>query len=439
MLSDRNFIIISSVEWNFLWQGPQEIASRLARAGNRVLYVENTGVRSPKWADARRVCQRVTHWASAAARCGVRQIEPNLFVCSPLVMPPFGAHWQETLNRRVLLKAIVLAASKLGMRDPVLWSFLPTNTANDIIRLLRTPRSLVLYYCVADFTHLASDPGRLLKSERALIEMSDLVFAQGPELAKHCSRALNGVRIVPYGVNLELFSNKDNTAMTSSDADKVEQFSLLRDLKRPIIGYVGGVTRHVDIDLLETMARARPNWSWVYVGPVQIKVTRLNRLENVHLIGHRPHRELPSHIAQFDVCTVPYMKSAYTSTVVPTKINEYLAMGKPVIGTPLPSVCDFNSQHDVMSIADTNLPSFIGAIERALDSPGDRATADRRRRVAALSDWRMRLEAMSGWIEEALDVRNRLISSSLEPQWISGQGTLQKEVSPFNQMGSVPE
>src|SRR5438046_2952953 len=82
-----------------------------------------------------------------------------------------------------------------------LWSFLPTNTGNDIIRLLRTPRSLVLYYCVADFTQLVSDPARLLKSERALIEMSDLVFAQGPELAQHCSRALNEVRIVPYGVN----------------------------------------------------------------------------------------------------------------------------------------------------------------------------------------------------------------------------------------------
>ena len=412
MLSGQNFVIISSVEWNFLWQGPHEIATRLARAGNRVLYVENTGVRSPKWEDARRVSQRVTRWSSAAARRGVCQIEPNLFVCSPLVMPPFGRPWQETLNRRVLLKAIVLAGSKLGLRDPILWSFLPTNTANDIIRLLRTPRSLVLYYCVADFTQLASDPGRLLKSERALIEMSDLVFAQGPELAEHCSRALNEVRIVPYGVDLELFSNGDNAAMTSSHAGNVEQLSRLRDLKRPIIGYVGGVTRHVDIDLLETMARARPNWSWVYVGPIQIKATRLNRLENVHLIGHRPHWELPSYIAQFDVCTVPYMKSAYTSTVVPTKINEYLAMGKPVIATPLPSVCDFNRQHDVMSIADTNPPSFIRAIEHALALPGDRATIERRRRVAALSDWPMRLEAISGWIEDALDP-NRHVGISI--------------------------
>ncbi len=402
MLSGQDFIIISSVEWNFLWQGPQEIAARLARAGNRVLYIENTGVRSPKWEDARRVRQRVTRWAGAAVRSGVRQIEPNLFVCSPLVMPPFGAPWQETLNRRVLLKAIAQAAGSLALRDPVLWSFLPTNTANDIIRLLRTPRSLILYYCVADFAQLASDPLRLAQSERELIEMSDVVFAQGPELAEHCSRAANVVRIVPYGVDLELFSNRDNAAMAPHDGN-VQQLSLLRDLKRPIIGYVGGVHRHVDIDLLEAMARSRSNWSWVYVGPIQTKATKLNRLENVYLFGHRPHRELPNYLAQFDVCTVPYMSSAYTSTVVPTKINEYLAMGKPVIATPLPSVCEFNRQHDVMSIADTKPPSFIRAIEHALASPGDRATTERRRHVAALSDWRMRLETISGWLEDALN------------------------------------
>ena len=89
---------------------------------------------------------------------------------------------------------------------------------------------------------------------------------------------------------------------------------------------------------------------------------------------------------------------------MPTKINEYLAMGKPVIATPLPSVCDFNRQHDVMSIADTNAPSFIRAIEHELASLGDRGTSERRRRVAALSDWPTRFEVMSGWIEEALDL-----------------------------------
>jgi hypothetical protein len=47
MLSGRDIILISSIEWDFNWQGHQEIARRLAQAGNRVLYIENMGVRVP--------------------------------------------------------------------------------------------------------------------------------------------------------------------------------------------------------------------------------------------------------------------------------------------------------------------------------------------------------------------------------------------------------
>ena len=58
MLSGRDIVIISSIEWRANWQGHQEIARRLAEAGNRVFYVENMGVRAPRLADAGRVVAR---------------------------------------------------------------------------------------------------------------------------------------------------------------------------------------------------------------------------------------------------------------------------------------------------------------------------------------------------------------------------------------------
>src|SRR5947209_17220507 len=81
MLSGRDIILISSIDWDFNWQGHQEIASRLARAGNRVLYVENMGVRSPGLHDVGRVARRFSHWAGSAFDGGVRQVSPNLYVC----------------------------------------------------------------------------------------------------------------------------------------------------------------------------------------------------------------------------------------------------------------------------------------------------------------------------------------------------------------------
>ena len=91
MLSGRDIILISSIDWEFNWQGHQEIATRLADAGNRVLYIENMGVRTPGLHDARRVARRFFHWAGSLPDGGVRQVSPRLYVCSPLILPPFGS------------------------------------------------------------------------------------------------------------------------------------------------------------------------------------------------------------------------------------------------------------------------------------------------------------------------------------------------------------
>src|SRR5436309_7519627 len=107
MLRGHDIILISSIEWEFNWQGHQEIASRLAHAGNRVLYVENMGVRAPGLHDVGRVARRFFHWVGSAFDGGVRQVSPNLYVCSPLILPPFGSRIRRQLNRRLLLPLIL--------------------------------------------------------------------------------------------------------------------------------------------------------------------------------------------------------------------------------------------------------------------------------------------------------------------------------------------
>src|SRR5258708_15960372 len=99
MLSGRDIIVISSIEWDFNWQGHQEIARRVSQAGNRVLYIENMGVRAPGLHDAGRVAVRAFNWMRSFAGGGVREVLPNLYVCSPLILPPFGSARQKLLNR----------------------------------------------------------------------------------------------------------------------------------------------------------------------------------------------------------------------------------------------------------------------------------------------------------------------------------------------------
>ena len=413
MLSGRDIVLISSIEWDFNWQGHQELATRLARDGNRVLYVENMGVRSPGLRDARRVAQRLSHWAGSLLDGGVRQVSPNLYVCSPLTLPPFGSDVRRHLNRRLLLPLIRRAVRGLGLEPDVVWTFLPTDTAASLARMFSKPRGVVVYYCIADFAELTPHSRDILNSERSIIDMSDVIFAQGARLAERCSRVGKKAEVCPFGVNFDLFVRGagESGGPSLNDSGGTTRHSaaaeLMSGLPRPIIGYVGGIHNVFDAQMMASMARAKRDWSWVLVGPQQTPTPEMRRMPNVYLTGPKPHAELPDYISRFDVGIVPYIMNGYTETVIPTKINEYLAMGKPVVSTNLPEVASFNSLHGVLITCPNRPKEFIASIERALHSKGEGADETRRRTVAAANDWGQRFERMSKLVELELRKKER--------------------------------
>lgn len=424
MITGRDIICLSSIEWNHSWQAAQEIATRLSQAGNRVLYVENTGIRSPNLHDVDRVVRRLKLWTKFWRSHGVQQVASDLYVCSPLVLPPFGSGLRRQINRR-LLPSIERAANDLGMRDPVILNFLPTDTAIELLRLLRTPRSVVIYYYVDNFSLLTPHKRRLKRSEKIVMQASDLIFTTCPELAAHCDAWREKVHIFPPGVNLDAFPTEDikgsqfTPSANGSNGHKpgLEQASphkksaapslssATTSKTKPVIGYVGSLHCFVDYSLLVKMAQARPEWKWIYVGAPFTDVSRLAELPNVLLVGKLPHAQLDKYIRSFDVCLIPYMLNEATNTVVPTKLNEYLAVGKPVVSTKLPSLCRFNALHKVVTLSDSEPDKFLQAIECNLQSPFDERAVTRRREVAALADWRTRLEKMSRLIEVRIQAK----------------------------------
>ena len=407
MISGQTVVFISSIEWDFLWQGHQEIATRFAESGNTVLYIENLGVRSPGFRDRKRIAQRLKSLWRAWPRGGITQVDRNLYVCPPLVLPPFGSRLRRAVNQLLLKVLLRRVRRRLNLKEGFIISYLPTDTAVDLAKLLRTSGSTLIYYCIADFSELTPHQTKLNESERTLVQTSDLLFAQCPDLAAHFARwTQSDIHIFPFGVNLERF---DFDAARPLDNRQ-------QQLPGPRIGYVGGIHKHFDIPLLVEMARSRPEWSWVLIGAIQTSVAALQSLPNVHLLGQLPHKELASHIANFDVCIVPYVSSSYTATVVPTKINEYLAMGKPVVSTTLRSVVQFNrDNHSVLVTADNSPTDFLEGIERALASANDPLAVGRRRAIAVQADWTERAERMSQLMEQALPEKPQQ-SVTLEPQ-----------------------
>ena len=381
-------VCISSIDWDFIWQGHQEIMSRLAADGQRVLFVENTGVRTPNLRDLPRLRQRIRNWWRGTK--GFREERPNLFVYSPLVLPWPYLRLSRWVNRSLLVRALSRWMRATGMYRPIVWTFLPTPLARDLIAALDP--QLTIYYCIDDLASSSPAARRIVPSEERLFREADLVFVTSERLRQRAARFSDRVHLFPFGVNLERFE----AARTSGTPPPDD----VRSLKRPVIGYVGGLHQWVDQDLLSDVAASMPDATFALVGPEQTDVSKLRRCPNVLVLGLRPHDALPAYVKSFDVGVVPYRLTEYTANVYPTKLNEYLVMGIPVVATDLPEIRRFNATHgEVVEVAH-DAPSFGAAIRSALN---DSAPDDIARRIAVAHEnsWRARVAAMSQLIDDA--------------------------------------
>ena len=384
-----DILCISSIDWDFIWQGHQEIMSTLASRGHRVLFVENTGVRAPQIRDLPRVRQRIRNWWRGTK--GFRQERPSLFVYSPIVLPlPYSrvARW---INRWLLLRALKQWMRATGFYRPIVWTFLPTPLALDLIRELDP--HLTVYYCIDDLASSSPGARRIAASEQRLFKEADLVFVTSERLRERAAACGARVHLFPFGVNFDRFDAVRNDG-TAAPED-------LRVLPRPVVGYVGGLHQWVDQDLVAAVADRLPGATFAMVGPPQTDVTPLERRANVRLLGQRPHPEVPRYVKGFDVGIVPYRLAEYTANVYPTKLNEYLVMGLPVVATDLPEIRRFNREHgDVVAVAATP-DEFVSAIRSALNGSTPDEVA-RRVSVAHANSWETRIDAMQALIDEAL-------------------------------------
>jgi uncharacterized SAM-binding protein YcdF (DUF218 family)/glycosyltransferase involved in cell wall biosynthesis len=388
-MASRNIVCISSIDWDFIWQGHQEIMSRFAAGGDTVLFIENTGVRAPRLSDMPRLTQRLRNWRRGVK--GFREERPRLFVYSPLVLPlPYSraARW---LNRVLLMRALRRWMRAIGFGRPIVWTFLPTPMARDLIRALDP--EVTVYYCIDDFASSSAGARRIGASETRLFAEADLVFVTSERLRERAARTSRAVHMFPFGVKFEAFEAARREGASCPDD--------LKDLPRPLIGYVGGVHQWVDLGIVAGVARAMPEASVVLVGPPQTDVSMLAGLANVHMIGARPHAEVPRYVGAFDVALIPYRRTEYTANVYPTKLNEYLAMGTPVVATDLSEIRRFNAEHGDVVTVRSDAEGFVEAI-RELVAKREPGEMERRIEVARANSWTAKIQRMSQLIDNAI-------------------------------------
>ena len=354
-------LVISNVAWDFIWQRHQTIAQLLARERD-VIYCEIPGVRGARLADLGRIVHRLRALRRARP---VTVVPPRLRVLRPFVLPATNAlfcAFNDGQMRRLVAREPALAR---GVDLVVNYSV--ARTALQLIA--RVPHQRLVFDYTDDLSAVRGVPAFLADDEKRLLLEADLTLVpsrvleerKGP-LARRCVR-------LPHGALVERF------LLPPKPAPAGGRLTLL---------YYGHLHRqHLDFAALEAVARARPEWRIILVGPV---VTPHAFPSNVETPGQQPHERLRDFVARADVLLLPYVLNRYTEAVLPAKTYECLATGRPVVATPLPELRAGLSEHLLFA---EGADAWVRTVEQAVasDTPARR---EARVAVAQANSWEAR-------------------------------------------------
>jgi glycosyltransferase involved in cell wall biosynthesis len=382
----RDLICFSRADWyDHPWMNRQRVTVRLTR-WYRILYVTGPFYVVDLLRDV---------WRHRLPRGGMQQVADNLARYAPPKYLPLNHRFAlvERVLHRVRLAHLHTVCRRLKIRQPILMLWDPE--FRDVIGGFN--ELLVCYFVDDQYSLFGGTPAEAAEEEDRLVaSTADVVLCTAEALCEDKRRFNENVHLVPNGVDYELFAAAVGSA-ASIPSD-------LRQIPRPIMGFIGSLNDKVDYRLLKTVARENPGWSIVLIGldntwaPSERQALReLLMCANVRWLGFRGLAELPAYLKGMDVCTIPNKLNEYTRYVYPIKLHEYLAAGKPVIGTDMPALRPFQ---DVVQIA-RSAADWATKMSAALEMTGN-GWVGRRQAVARQNTWEIRAAKIHDALEAAL-------------------------------------
>ena len=377
-LRDRDIIYFSCIAWSPMKARPQQIAIQLARE-NRVLYVE------PMLSVATRAARG---FESPFPR--LHQVGDRLFVYRPLSFLPFSlrSDLANRINKQLLGKSVQGVARGLDFIRPILGVSHPQHE----VLIGKLGECFSFYDCHDNYGALPdpkASPAVLADMEGRLLAKADHIFISSQALLESMDGYRGKCTLVRNGVICSHFEN-------GADCEG-EPPPELRRIPPPIIGYIGTLGGWVDGEALGFLARSRPDWSIVLIGPMHDRslARRLEGSPNIHLLGTKRYEDLPRFVHRFAVGLIPFKLNRLTQSIDPIKLYEYLAAGKPVVASDLPEVRRFG---DLVSIYHSH-EELLELIEVNLKESGA-AGATRRRRVAMENTWEQRAAGIASALSQ---------------------------------------
>lgn len=396
MITGQDIVVVGLQPWDIsIGSNCKNIATELAKQ-NRVLYINPSLDRSTffKGRNDDKVQFRVD--VMKGRKDGLVRITENLWCLYPKQMIE-SINWiqfkgiHDILNKRNNRKVasdIRGAMNRIGMRRIILFN------DQNMVRCFYMKEFLnpdvIIYYIRDNLSTIPYFQKHAMQMEEQLIRQADVVATNSEFLANY-ARAFNpNAKMVGQGCDFSMYCEPEN----------IETAEELNSIKGPIIGYTGFLTSvRLDIELLENLARRNQQWSLVLVGPEDdsFKKSELHQMPNVHFLGNKAPETLPSYIKGFDVAINPQAMNEVTMGNYPRKIDEYLAVGKPVVATHTPFM-DYFKEYTYLA---KSLEDYEQKITKAIIE-NDAIKEKARRNFALTHTWDENVKAISELIEPFL-------------------------------------
>lgn len=335
----RPLLCLSHLRWDLVFQRPQHLMTRFARR-MPVYFVEEPAFEG-----------------EGPPALVSYEVAENLTVLVPHVAantPYAEAVWQQ---KRLLDQF----CRDTGIAAPVLWYYTP-----EALRYADgLPAAVTVYDCMDELSAFADASRELRALEAELLQRADVVFTGGVSLYE-AKRGHHGhVHAFPSAVDAAHFRRA-----RQPEAEPADQAAI----PHPRLGFFGVIDERLDRELVGEIARLRPDWQFVFVGPVvKIDPATMPQAANIHYLDRKSYDELPSYVAGWDAAIMPFAQNEATRFISPTKTPEYLAAGRPVVSTRIVDVVRSWGHLDAVRIAATPA-EFVAAAEAVLGLPGrDRA------------------------------------------------------------------
>ncbi|MBY5637507.1 UDP-galactopyranose mutase [Rhizobium leguminosarum] len=385
LLEHAPLICFSHLRWDFVLQRPQHLMERFSRerpvfyfeefipTDHHLAYLE---IHPFEGTSVKAVRPRIPHWWNAAE--------------------------QEAALRRLLDDLILLH----GGKRPILWFYTPL-----MFGFARHVDAVAIVYdCMDELANFKFAPPNLKACEQALMASADVVFTGGLSLYEARRDQHDNIHPFPSGVDTHHFHAARCSLPVPADQ---------ADIPQPRLGYYGVIDERLDLGLVSSVASARPDLSFVFLGPiVKISPDNLPRGANIHYLGQKAYADLPAYLSSWRAALMPFALNEATRFISPTKTPEYLAAGRPVVGTQIVDVV--RGYSDVPGVFLANgTEAFAEACDAALLlSCSDPAWLEAVDGVLAQSSWDSTFCRMSALLERA--AAQKIVSAALPERFRVG-------------------